>query len=467
MLIGELKGRLASAEWRARALTVAVLAAAWLFVATLNWPGHLSYDSVLQLLDARTGLYHTWHPPFMAWLLGLGDGLVRGTGLYVMGQGLLLFGALAAIVIASPKVGRFSPLLPLVLLLSPLVVLWQAIVWKDVLFADLTVAGFAALYFGQSLRLGRWWSLAVAAKGLVLLAAASLVRQNGATVLLTGAAALGYGVWRSADGASGQSRRLRAALAGLAALAFGLLAALAMNLAVLTRAVDRGGPIAQIHMLQTFDVVGAVAHDPSLELDHLDPSTEALIRTTAAHVYTPARNDGLLGNDFNRATVEAADDIQDQWLDILLHHPLPYVEHRLAVLGWHLTSPLKVCPRDATGIDGPLPQLKMLGMHLQQTPRDLRLEQYASLFHHTPIYSHWFYAALALVLIVVMFRSRERADAVFGFMLIGALGFVASFVLIGVACDYRYLYALDLCTLVAAFRWALGLGVRPVVSADG
>ena len=55
MLIGELKGRLASAEWRARALTVAVLAAAWLFVATLNWPGHLSYDSVLQLLDARTG----------------------------------------------------------------------------------------------------------------------------------------------------------------------------------------------------------------------------------------------------------------------------------------------------------------------------------------------------------------------------------------------------------------------------
>jgi hypothetical protein len=466
MVIGELKGRFAPAERGARALTVAVLGAAWLFVAALNWPGHLSYDSVLQLLDARTGFYHTWHPPFMAWLLSLSDGLTHGTGPYMMGQGLLLFGSLGAIVVASPKVGRFSPLLPVILLFSPLVMLWQAIVWKDVLFADLTVAGFAALYVGQSRRLGRGWSLAVTGKGLVLLAAASLVRQNGATVLLMGVAAIGYGAWL-AGAMNGRSRRLRAAIVGLAALAFGLLVALAMNLAVLTRAIDRSGPEAQIHMLQTFDVVGAVAHDPSLKLDHLDPATAALIRATAKSEYTPARNDGLLGNDFNRATVEVADDIQNQWFDIILHHPRPWVEHRLAVIGWHLTSPLKVCPRDVTGIDGPLPQLKALGMHNEQTPRDIALEHYASLFHHTPVYSHWFYAVLALVLTVVMFRSREGGDAVLGFMLIGALGFVASFVLIGVACDYRYLYALDLCTVVATFRWALGPSGRPPISADG
>ena len=37
----------------------------------LNLPGQLSYDSVLQLLEGRTGIYNTWHPPVMAWLLGI------------------------------------------------------------------------------------------------------------------------------------------------------------------------------------------------------------------------------------------------------------------------------------------------------------------------------------------------------------------------------------------------------------
>ena len=33
-------------------------------------PGYLSYDSVSQLGDARSGFYNSWHPPVMAWLLG-------------------------------------------------------------------------------------------------------------------------------------------------------------------------------------------------------------------------------------------------------------------------------------------------------------------------------------------------------------------------------------------------------------
>ena len=65
------------------------------FVATVavNWPGHLSYDSILQLLQGRTGVYNTWHPPVMAWLLGLGDALVPGAGLFVAFDTALAFGA--------------------------------------------------------------------------------------------------------------------------------------------------------------------------------------------------------------------------------------------------------------------------------------------------------------------------------------------------------------------------------------
>jgi hypothetical protein len=41
-------------------------------------------------------------------------------------------------------------------------------------------------------------------------------------------------------------------------------------------------------------------------------------------------------------------------------------------------------------------------------------------------------------------------------MLASAVAFTASFVIISFACDYRYLYALDLSVMVAAFHLALG-----------
>src|ERR1700712_4263735 len=77
------------------------------FVATLaaNWPGHLSYDSILQLHQGRAGLYNDWHPPVMAWLLGLGDAIVPGAGLFVLFQMLLAFGALLALTQFAPARG--------------------------------------------------------------------------------------------------------------------------------------------------------------------------------------------------------------------------------------------------------------------------------------------------------------------------------------------------------------------------
>ncbi|MGZ5987756.1 MAG: hypothetical protein ACXWLZ_01770, partial [Rhizomicrobium sp.] len=56
-----------------------VLIAGFSVTLAVDLPGHLSYDSILQLLQGRTGVYNTWHPPVMAWLLGIADTLVPGT----------------------------------------------------------------------------------------------------------------------------------------------------------------------------------------------------------------------------------------------------------------------------------------------------------------------------------------------------------------------------------------------------
>jgi hypothetical protein len=40
-------------------------------------------------------------------------------------------------------------------------------------------------------------------------------------------------------------------------------------------------------------------------------------------------------------------------------------------------------------------------------------------------------------------------------LLLAGLGFAASFLLISIACDYRYLYMLDLSALVGLVYWAI------------
>ena len=87
-----------------RLATAAILIVAAAVSLWLNLPGHLSYDSVVQLAEGRTGAYNGEHPPVMSWLLGLGDVLAPGTALFVVFDTLLVYGALVALVMIAPRI---------------------------------------------------------------------------------------------------------------------------------------------------------------------------------------------------------------------------------------------------------------------------------------------------------------------------------------------------------------------------
>ena len=67
---------------------------------------------------------------------------------------------------------------------------------------------------------------------------------------------------------------------------------------------------------------------------------------------------------------------------------------------------------------------------------------------------HW----LVVGVIVLLLRRREASDWVFVALLGGTLAFVATFAVISVACDYRYLYFTDL----AAMTGLIYAAVDPV-----
>jgi hypothetical protein len=59
---------------------------------------------------------------------------------------------------------------------------------------------------------------------------------------------------------------------------------------------------------------------------------------------------------------------------------------------------------------------------------------------------------LALLLLLLLARRGETTDIAIAGLLAGALLFTASFAIVSIACDYRYLVFLDLAAMTAALH---------------
>ena len=435
----------------ARGAAAVVLVLGFAISVALNWPGQLSYDSIVQLHDGRIGHYNPWHPPVMSWLLGLADRILPGTGLFILLDEVLVTASLVSLLWIAPRISRAAVPAALIAIALPQLVLYQGIVWKDVLFADAALAGFVALALaGACWRKGaqRWIFIFA---GFLLLVLAALARQNGAIVIPFGAIAIICMARRAGE----EWRRAFAFAAIAAVLAIASLFAADAKLAERTGGVS--GVPGQWKLLQLYDLVGEVKLDPQLplrELVRVNPDFAQLVRSQATRLYTPARNDTLasatLLQDEFASTAPAA--IAAQWNETLLGYPLTYLTVRARVFGWLFFTPDPVqCDAYYTGLDGPPQYLRALGLVKRFRTQDRALADYASHFVRTPVFSHAVWAVVALALMVLLARRRRTADIAMAALLASALAFAASFFVIAIACDYRYLLFLDLASIAGAF----------------
>jgi hypothetical protein len=440
-------------RWLKRYATSGVLMAGFVICLAADLPGHLSYDSVIQLLEGRMAQYSSWHPPVMSWLLGLFDAVVPGTALFVVFDMVLFFGALVSLVWLRPVRSWAGVVVAGLMIATPQVLIYQGIVWKDVLFADAAIAGCVSLAWAAA----RWQRerlrFGLIAVSMVLLVLASMARQNGILVLGFAVLALGWIATLHA------SRRLRAfAMYVLGAAAFAALVLTSANVALGWRIVAESGPAKQFRLLQVYDIIGFVVTDKTLPLNELHayaPDLEEQVRTNGVRLYNPERNDPLAGaQDLQDDITDAPwDAIRGQWLDLIIHHPLDYLKIRGEVFRWVFATPdLSVCLPYLVGISGPEAPMQQLGISERE---DEKLGDYAQGFVGTPVLSHPFWAVIAMACFVLLLLRRRPEDIAVASLLAGTLSFTASFFAIGIACDYRYCYALDLSALVALFTLAL------------
>lgn len=397
----------------------------------LNAPGQLTYDSLTQLAQGRAGHYNSWHPPLMAWLLGFFDGLVPGTLLFLLFQTLLLLAGLLALLALKPR-GWLSAGLALLVVATPQWLLYQGEIWKDVLFANAAIAGFAALAW--HLRRPHPASFSAA---LLLMLLASAMRQNGILLLLVAAATL----------AIAQSRRQ-----ALIFLGAGLALFWGLHLALAPRG-DRGeGATAEVRLAQGYDMAGAFHRAPQLVLP-LTPALDSALRRGAA-LYTPLANDPFAADPaVDRALSEAPNGaVFRGWRALVLGHPLLYLSVRWDDFAAVLTSPdPAACHFAPTGLDGPPELLRALHLTARHRAQDKALASYAASFFATPVFSHLAWGLLAIgLLALLLWRRRDPADLAVAGLLAAALLFSLSFFFISIACDYRYLLFLDLAAMAGS-----------------
>ena len=419
----------------------------------------MSYDSVVQLADGRSGQYDSWHPPVMAWLLGLFDSLVPGPGLYLLFTVLLLFVAWL-LLFGAARMHWGSAILLVLIFATPQLVLYQGTIWKDVLFANAGIAAFASLAAAA----GQWDR--PGARALLLLLCASalslavLARQNGFLLLPVAAFCLGMIAGRKGAGRWRYGIGLFLASLVLVTLA---------NFALGIRSDHGEGASEQLRLAQTYDLVGAMRLDSSLSLKVLEaraPKLDAEIRKDGVRLYSPHLVDTLEDSTTLTEAIYHAPNgvIFAQWRQLVLAHPWLYLRERWPVFRWVVAPPdLIVCHPDVVGVDGPADILRTLGLKEQVRPQDRFLYLYVARFFHTPVLSHTLYAALALLFLVVLIRRGRPSDLAIAGLQAAALLFALSFFIISIACDYRYLYFLDLAAMTGGLQVFAGTIRRPTI----
>nr|MEA2799510.1 hypothetical protein [Phenylobacterium sp.] len=438
----------------ARSAFRAVLAAGLLVMLGANLPGHLSYDSVAQLYEGHFHVRETWGPALYAWILGVFDGIIPGTALYVTASAVLFYGTLASLSDLRPRTHWLAVAVAAPIMIIPQVLIYQAIVWKDVAFANTAVGGMVCLAHAAKVwpnARRRWLFLAAA---VVLLAIASQVRQNGIIAAVFAALALG---WIASRG-----RWLRGAAWGVGGLLAVVVAGQAFTkLSIPPHAPPDPGVKTGLRIVQNYDLIGAAALDPTYRLEDMaaaDPVDTAVIRTRAHLDYSGRRVDFM---DRDKALSDALwrvpdAAVQKQWKNLILKNPALYLRVRWEDFRWVFAPPvIDWCLPVYVGVDAPVEKMAPLRLEHRFVESDAQLNNYASWFLDTPVYWHWFYAGISLVLAGLFVWRRQPADIAMAGLQLGGAAFAASFFIISIACDYRYLYFTDLAALAGLIYAAI------------
>ena len=417
----------------------------------LGLPGHLSSDSIIQFYEGRTLHFISYNPPLMSLLLGVLDRLGSApVGFVVLSQTLLS----AATCLVFAQSGRITLLrlgLAAVVLLNPVVLIYVGIVWKDVLLAHAVAVTYFLIAWMRHRRqaMTPWLAVLVLALLTVIVGA----RQQGLLFAIPAA------LWAATTVRA--SRRVRV-LAGIAFLVLPIAAEKSMN--VYAREARASAPPDAVstgwRMLAQFDLAGVLVNGGALPAD-TPPALAEELREQSLR-YSPYRVDTLTGVTREFWALSGASAVR-LWLATIVANPGAYARHRMthfaALLG---IGDTQLCLPIFTGVAGPVVHSSvdrdltaLLGLTAGPSHVSTWVFEFGRDNGNTPLFMHLAYAAALVPIGLWLFRRREYVLAT---LVVCMLLFLASYSVVGIACDFRYAYALTVATTLLVAYACLNVG---------
>ena len=422
----------------------------WLWFGTvlsLNQPGHVTADSLIQIAEGRTGYVDSWNPLFSSWVFGNLVHFTDGTEVIVLLSTLMLTAAIWLLVSPGRR-GALWVLLPCAaLLFTPLLLVHPGIVWKDVWFAH-----SAALAFGLIMwRAGGapWW---VEGPALLLLAVALLSRQTGIIVCTAAVAGLSL----VAPLPLGVQRQRWSRPLGFG-LRMALMVGLAMGLNTLAKdsmKVVRGDSVGTgFQLVAIFDIAGILQQQPKAQLSFLRDRgfDTAGWEAAARQTFSAERNDTLVQPPITGPTTLGANLLLGQWARLVVQYPGSYVAHRLETFAWFggLRDQARCVPIHV-GIDPP--ELAERAGIRKISPRwSAPLYSWSRDFLNTPYFAPLAWSAVSLLVLLFYAWQRQWAEPV-AWMQVAGLLYSSSYLVAGISCDFRYSYFSVLAASVGLMR---------------
>jgi len=151
-----------------RATPLHILVAGWLGFLLYAYPGYMSFDSVYQLGEARSGVFSDGHPPAMAELWRFADGVVSGPVGMLLIQSTCFLAGIYLLFVRRLR-PRTAALVSVGVLWFPPVASLMAVIWKDSQMTAFLVLGTALMLDERRAR---------KLIGLALLALGTAMRHN-------------------------------------------------------------------------------------------------------------------------------------------------------------------------------------------------------------------------------------------------------------------------------------------------
>jgi hypothetical protein len=412
----------------------ALLATGYGLTLWIFYPGVMTYDAKFVHEDIAKGILGDWQSPVMTWLWGLIDPMAPGPGsmflltatLYWLGFGLLSF-------VLAARANRVALLLPILALMPPSLA-FVGIIWRDVLFATcwLLAASIAFALWGRPPPI----KLPAQLLALALVTMGVLLRPN---ALLAAPVLAAYVVWPTRFSLRRSAILFVPAAVGLFAVVqvvyYGALGA------------TRQHPLQSIMI---FDL-GGISHFAKENQYPVDwsESENALLLNTC---YQPTQWDiywrlepcsFVMGKIEREKGLFGTSAIPKAWLLAIWRHPLAYLQHRSAFM-WNFLAADNLTMWLAD-VEHPTQQV------FADRAAFVALVSVHNALKPTPLFRAGTWLLACMVLCCPGWRRAGSREGAFALGVCGsATIYVMSFLVVGVASDFRYGYWAVLAAIAGA-----------------